>query len=105
MELKKLTVNQIKRGLSMNAYHSTKRSISAAAVVADPLYTIDGRNIVVFAVIKPVRGKSSIQFSERFHSHFRSESEWPQYAGKPVDIQFLYPGESTPVQSEALPVK
>jgi predicted nucleotidyltransferase len=52
-----------------------------------------GSDIDVAVVIPPVRGKTALQVSERYHGKFTSSSQYPEWEGRAVDFQFFYPDD------------
>lgn len=44
----------------------------------------------VALIIPPVRGKTSLQVSQAYHSQFRSNAAMPHWNGRRVDFQFFY---------------
>ncbi len=47
----------------------------------------------IAVIITPVRGRSALQISERYHAQFADDQWKPHWNGRVVDIQFFYPDD------------
>lgn len=50
----------------------------------------NGSDLDAAIVISPIKGKTSIQYTENYHSYFTKEYEKPHWNGRCIDFQFFY---------------
>ena len=85
-----MTANWLQAALRTNVVASIRLTVRAVHIVRER--GLNGHMVVV-AVIPRIRGRSSLGYTENYHAKFRTPDDWPQWEGKPVDVQFAYPGE------------
>lgn len=90
-----MSIAWIKRTLRLSLYAPRRVNVLAAYIVgsvakgtARPDSDLD-----IAVVIPPVRGKTSLAYTEAYHAKFPSDNVKPDYDGRRVDFQFFYPGE------------
>lgn len=62
---------------------------SVAKGTASPESDLD-----IAVIISPVRGKTSLRYTETYHSEFSSNELKPKWENRVVDFQFFYPNDS-----------
>ena len=56
-------------------------------------------------VIEPVKGKTSIKYSEYYHQKFPSDDCKPKWNGRRVDFQFFYPDDPQLATYSKIPIE
>ena len=87
----------IKKELAFSFYSNPKRidDVIAAYVVGSRARGTSKPNsdLDIAVVINPRRGLSALQFTDRYHAGFTSDTQKPKWNGIPVDFQFFYPND------------
>lgn len=89
------TVKQLLRNNLTSRLPNKVKIISAAIVGSVAKGTATPASDLDIAVVIPVRrGKTSMRFTENYHSRFRTEQQKPRYGGRVVDFQFFYDNDN-----------
>ena len=89
------TLAWVRGELRYSVYAPCRRKVLAAYIVgseAKGTARLDS-DLDIAVIIEPVRGKSSLQFSDIYHSRFPSDETKPKWNGRRVDFQFFYPDD------------
>ena len=82
----------LKRELRYNLTKSIRPKIIKAFVIGSEAKGNSNPNsdLDIALIIPIVKGKTSIQYTESFHSHFISESQKPRWNNRIMDFQFYF---------------
>ncbi|MBA4405832.1 hypothetical protein C0389_01020 [bacterium] len=86
------SVTFLKKELRHNLTKSIRPKILKAFVIgSEAKGNANSKSDLDIALIIPkIKGKTSIQFTESFHSHFTSEKQKPKWNNRIIDFQFFF---------------
>lgn len=87
------TLRKLKSTLRNNIIFPLRRNIIEAYIVGSEAKGTANENsdLDIAIIVEPVRGKTSLQLTEAYHSKFSSEQFVPRWNGRKIDVQFFYP--------------
>ena len=90
------SLSWVRSTLRNSLYAPLRVQILAAYVVGSEAKGLarPDSDLDIAVVIPEIRGKTALQFSERYHNRFPSDSAKPAWEGRRVDFQFFYPSNS-----------
>ena len=86
------SLKQLKSILRSNIIVPLRRNIIEAYIVGSEAKgsAKPGSDLDIALVVEPVRGKTSLQLTELYHSKFSNEQFAPKWKGRKIDVQFFY---------------
>ena len=86
------SISFLRKELRYNLTKSIRPKILKAFIIgSEAKGNANSKSDLDIALIIPkVKGKTSIQFTEVFHSHFISENQKPKWNNRIVDFQFYF---------------
>lgn len=90
------TISEIKRILRLNIVKPFRRKIFAAYIIGSEANGTakSDSDLDIALVIEKIKGKTSLSFSEVYHSSFKSDFSKPMWNNKRLDFQFFYEEDS-----------
>ena len=87
------TLSWVRQTLRYCVFAPSRRKILAAYIVGSEAKGTarPDSDLDIAVIIDPVRGKSSMQYSDQYHWKFPSDESKPTWNGRRVDFQFFYP--------------
>lgn len=85
---------------------AVRRKVLAAYVVGSFARgrATEKSDVDIAVIINPVKGKSSLKYTENYHGHFTSNSQYPTWEGHRVDFQFFYPTDPELKRYQKIPL-
>jgi hypothetical protein len=86
------SIKFLRRELRCNLTKSIRPKILKAFIIGSDAKGIENSksDLDVALIIPKVKGKTSIQFTDIFHSHFTSENQKPKWNNRIIDFQFYF---------------
>lgn len=97
---------QIVSILRNNLYARTDKQILGIYIIGSEAKGTakEKSDIDVAIIIPPIRGKTSLQYTEMFHEKYPSDDVKPKWNNRPIDFQFFYPDDPELNQYEKIKI-
>lgn len=86
------TITEIRGLLKNNLAKSIRVKVLKAFIIGSEAKGTSNKNsdLDIAVVVPAINRKTSIQFSEHYHSYFKFENQKPKWDGRIIDFQFFY---------------
>jgi predicted nucleotidyltransferase len=95
-EKKYPSLSDIRAKLRYNLVVQVRKKVLGAFVVGSEAKGTarPDSDLDIAIVIEPIKNKSSLKFTDEYHSRFMDERWTPKWNGRKLDFQFFYPDDT-----------